>query len=51
MMPWSERKWVSKECLEKCFYHGSGGLPRVALFGAEADMKHLGEGESVKPES
>lgn len=30
-----------QECLEKCLYHSSGGLPRVALFGAGADMKHL----------
>lgn len=32
-----EQKWVSKECL----YHSSGGLPRVALFGPGADIKHL----------
>ncbi|KAM5577142.1 ATP-dependent RNA helicase DEAH12, chloroplastic-like [Rosa sericea] len=36
-----EKRWLRNECLEKCLYHGSGGLPPVALFGAGAEIKHL----------
>ncbi|KAI5403389.1 hypothetical protein KIW84_050820 [Lathyrus oleraceus] len=36
-----EKKRLHTECMEKCLYHGSGSASPMALFGSDAEIKHL----------